>query len=208
MPSLRDFTQAAFYRDLFRNIWGRSDDEETHGASGPSIPFKECLPFVLQWEGGYVNHPRDPGGATNKGVTQRVYDAWRRQSGHQPRSVLHIESWEAENIYEEMYWKPALCGLLPGKLPLVQFDTAVNMGVYRATKFLQRSVGAKEDGIIGPVTRESLSLCNPVNVSRKYLDTRVAYYKSRPHYPTFKNGWINRVNSLADEIGLDVRYVA
>src|SRR5215212_9684838 len=94
----------------------------------PSAAFQASLPFILRWEGGYVNHPADPGGATNKGVTQRVYDDWRVRRGMPARDVRQIMDDEVHAIYEAGYWTPPHCDLLPRPLDLVQFDTAVNMG--------------------------------------------------------------------------------
>ncbi|RPI06584.1 MAG: hypothetical protein EHM71_11640, partial [Zetaproteobacteria bacterium] len=106
----------------------------------PSPAYQASLPFVLRWEGGYVDHPSDPGGRTNKGVTQGVYDRWRAQHGLPPRHVKLIEDAEVEAIYETGYWLPPRCDLLHRQLDLVQFDTAVNMGVGRAVRFLQAAV--------------------------------------------------------------------
>ena len=106
----------------------------------PSPRFDVSLPFILRWEGGFIDHPADPGGATNKGVTQKVYDAWRARQGQPPRSVRLIEDAEMHAIYESNYWVPPRCDLLSGPLDLVQFDTAVNMGPGRAVRFLQSAL--------------------------------------------------------------------
>ena len=95
----------------------------------PSSAFVASLPFILRWEGGYVNHPADRGGATNKGVTQKVYDDWRTRQGLAARDVRQLEDAEMHAIYEAGYWLPPRCDLLQRRLDLVQFDTAVNMGV-------------------------------------------------------------------------------
>src|SRR5215467_3818504 len=90
----------------------------------PSAAFEAALPFVLRWEGGFVDHPNDPGGRTNQGVTQKVYDAWRRRQGLPQRDVKMIEHDEVLAIYESGYWIPPRCDLLEAQLDLVQFDTA------------------------------------------------------------------------------------
>jgi lysozyme family protein len=115
----------------------------------PSEGFQASLPFVLRWEGGFVDHPKDPGGRTNKGVTQRVYDDWRRRQGLPQRDVKAIEEAEVQQIYESGYWIPPRCDLLGRQLDLVQFDTAVNMGPGRAVRLLQAAVGAGIDGDFG-----------------------------------------------------------
>ena len=84
--------------------------------------FAQSLPFVLRWEGGFVDDPDDPGGRTNKGVTQAVYKAWRAGEGLAPRDVAQIEDAEVAAIYERDYWRRAQACTLPRKLDLVQFD--------------------------------------------------------------------------------------
>src|SRR5690349_17054494 len=94
--------------------------------------FATALSFILKWEGGFVDDPDDRGGRTNKGITQRVYDAWRDRQG-QPRSdVRDIADADVQAIYQQNYWQPASCDQLREKLDLVEFDTAVNMGSGRA----------------------------------------------------------------------------
>src|SRR5215204_6417735 len=119
----------------------------------PSTAFAASLLFILRWEGGYVNHRADPGGATNKGVTQRVYDDWRRRQGLPARDVRQLEGSEMQAIYEAGYWLPPRCDLLQTPLDLVQFDTAVNMGNGRAVRMLQTVLGCGVDGDFGPATQ-------------------------------------------------------
>ena len=108
--------------------------------------FEPALAFVLRWEGGLVDNPADPGGRTNKGITQKVYDAWRQQQGEPPRDVQQIEDSEVSTIYQAQYWTPASCESLAAPLALAEFDTAVNMGVGRAIRFLQTAVKCTADG--------------------------------------------------------------
>ena len=103
------------------------------------------MEFVEQWEGGYVNHPSDPGGATNMGITQRTFDSWRRSSGLPVESVRNLSRVEANRIYEARYWGPAGCDALEWPLSLVHFDTAVNCGVSRARQFLKDAKGLSLD---------------------------------------------------------------
>jgi lysozyme family protein len=126
----------------------------------PTNAFTDSLPFVLRWEGGYVNDPDDPGGATNKGITQKVYDGWRRRQGRAEQTVRNITDAEVQAIYEADYWMPPRCDLLQRQLDLVQFDTAVNMGVGRAVRFLQGALGCGVDGDFGPNTRNAAAGCD------------------------------------------------
>jgi lysozyme family protein len=168
--------------------------------------FDESLPFVLRWEGGYVDHPADPGGATNKGVTQRVYDAWRRRQGEAPRAVRQITDAEVDAIYEADYWVPPRCDLLARQLDLVQFDTAVNMGVGRAVRFLQQALACGVDGDFGPATQKAAQSCDLGSAIVAYCDIREAFYRNlaerKPQMQVFLKGWLNRLNALRREVGL------
>jgi lysozyme family protein len=172
----------------------------------PSTAFDAALPFVLRWEGGFVDHPKDPGGRTNKGVTQRVYTAWRARRGLPHQDVRHITDAEVKAIYESDYWLPPRCDQLPARLDLVQFDTAVNMGVGRAVRFLQASVGCQVDGAFGPSTAKGAAECDLWTALTAYCDAREAYYRRlaerRPELAVFLRGWLNRLNALRAEVGL------
>ncbi len=171
-----------------------------------SAGYRASLPFVLRWEGGFVDHPSDPGGRTSKGVTQRVYDGWRAERGLAPRDVKLIEDGEVEAIYESGYWLPPRCDALRQRLDLVQFDTAVNMGPRRAVCFLQRSLGCGVDGIFGPATEAAAAGCDLMATVDAYCEARLDYYRrlveERPELQVFLRGWTNRVNALKAEVGL------
>lgn len=168
--------------------------------------FAQSLPFILRWEGGFVDHPADPGGRTNKGVTQKVYDHWRTRQGLGQRDVRHIEDAEVHAIYEADYWMPPRCDLLAHPLDLVQFDTAVNMGVGRAVRFLQSTVGCAADGDFGPATQRAAAACDQGEAVARYCDTREAFYRNlaekNPKLRVFLKGWLNRLNALRNEAGL------
>lgn len=172
----------------------------------PSPAFARALPFVLRWEGGFVDHPADPGGRTNKGVTQRVYDDWRARQGAAARDVKHIEDREVHAIYESGYWVPPRCDLLRAQLDLAQFDTAVNMGPGRAVRLLQAAVGCGVDGDFGPRTARAAAACDLGRGLIAYCDAREAYYRGlaqrNPRLAVFLKGWLNRLNALRREIGL------
>lgn len=166
--------------------------------SSPS--FASALPFVLRWEGGYVNHPADPGGATNKGVTQKVYSAWLQQQGRADASVRDLSDEDMAAIYEANYWRAAHCQELPPLLDQVQFDTAVNMGVGRAVRFLQEAVGAEVDGGFGNGTRRCVAQAQPGEALQRYLAIREKFYRSlvasKPDLGVFLKGWLNRLEAL------------
>jgi lysozyme family protein len=165
-----------------------------------------ALPFVLRWEGGYVNHPADPGGATNKGVTQKVYDAYRTKRGLPGREVRMLEDGELRDIYETGYWLPPRCDALEQALAQVHFDTAVNMGVGRAVRFLQASLDCGVDGNIGPKTLQAAQACDAGSTISDYCDARQKFYEElvarKPELGVFMKGWMNRLNALRKEVGL------
>jgi len=168
--------------------------------------FAASLPFILRWEGGYVNHPADPGGATNRGVTQKVYDAWRRGKGQPAQDVRQLSDAEMRSIYESGYWLPARCDVLDRKLDVVQLDTAVNMGVGRAVRFLQTAVGTAVDGGFGDGTLKAVQRSDLAATLVKYCNTRESFYDDlvvkNPKLAVFRKGWQNRLNALRKEIGL------
>jgi hypothetical protein len=153
--------------------------------------FKSSLAQVLKYEGGYSNHPRDPGGATMKGVTQRVYDAWRRKHSLAPRSVRYLEQSELEAIYKHDYWDKVHGDDLPSGVDLAVFDLAVNSGVSRAAKMLQACVGVAQDGIIGPATLAAVRHNPRCHIS--LCDHRLAFLQRLGTWSTFGRGWGARV---------------
>jgi len=130
--------------------------------------FNECLELVLKHEGGFVNHPKDPGGATNRGVTQKVYDAYRKTRARPIQSVKFISEDETKAIYKFQYWDRVQGDFLPRGLDYAVFDFAVNSGVGRASKYLQACVGTKQDGVIGAMTIAAIG--KPANVINALCD--------------------------------------
>jgi lysozyme family protein len=168
--------------------------------------FDTALKFVLRWEGGFVDNPNDPGGRTNRGVTQKVYDAWRARQGSPTQDVKQIVDAEVSAIYSGDYWLPPRCDLLDTPLDLVQFDTAVNMGVGRAVRFLQAGAGCGVDGDFGPGTERAVGSCDAGTLLGDYCKQRETYYRQlvdkNPKLAVFLKGWLNRLNALRQEVGL------
>ncbi len=171
-----------------------------------SFDFPGCLAFVLKWEGGYVNNPADPGGATNKGITQTTYNAWRQSQGQPTQSVQAISDVEVQAIYAQNYWHPSGADRVPAALNLAAFDTAVNLGVSRAVRFLEQCVGTTTDGVFGPQTQAAAAACSVSTTAAAYCDAREAYYRAlvaqTPSQQVFLKGWLNRLNDLRTTIGL------
>lgn len=160
--------------------------------------------FTRNWEGGFVNNPKDPGGATNKGITQVTYDSYRIKHNLSTQSVEHMSEAEANEIYFT-YFLAARCDLLAWPLCLVVFDTAINFGVRKSILFLQEALGVNRDGILGPMSKRALDTASPEETATKMCDIRIAYRHYRvsvaPSQKIFLKGWLRRDNALKDQIG-------
>lgn len=157
--------------------------------------FERCLEIVLHHEGGWVNHPRDPGGETNLGVTKRVYEEWIGACV-EPGGMKSLTPEDVAPIYEKNYWGRAKCDHLPAGLDLAVFDWAVNSGPGRAVKKLQKMIGTVADGGIGPNTLRTLDEYiehhGLENTIENYKNIRQSYYESLSTFDTFGRGWTRR----------------
>ena len=160
--------------------------------------FDECLAHVLESEGGYVNNPADPGGETNLGVTRRVWQEWVKRELHDDE-MRHLTPEMVAPLYRQKYWDAIQGDLLPSGLDLCLFDSAVNVGVSRAVRFLQHSVGAVEDGALGPKTLELVNAKSPTALIADFCAQRELHYKSLPTFGTFGKGWMARLDRVEDE---------
>lgn len=153
--------------------------------------FKPSLTAVLKSEGGNDDDPADHGGRTSRGITQREYDAWRREQNLAVRDVWKADQSEIETIYHDEYWAPN-CDLLPVGADYLLFNMNVNAGPGRGAKILQQALGVSADGRIGPITREAIRNANPATLIQRYSDVSRAFYLGL-HQPRFTQGWLNRV---------------
>jgi lysozyme family protein len=141
--------------------------------------FERCLAITLKWEGGYSNHPDDPGGPTMRGIIQREYDAWRKKHGKRLRPVSQIEESELQTIYRQEYWDAMACEELPAGFDLCVFDAAVNSGVGRARQWVEAT---------------------PDNDIDAYCDHRLKYLQRLGRlWRIFGAGWHRRVVSIRIE---------
>ncbi|MPZ57598.1 MAG: N-acetylmuramidase [Rhizobiales bacterium] len=161
------------------------------------VSFTKALDRVLVYEGGYSNHPRDPGGPTNKGVIQRVYDGWRKSRGEAPRSVKHITAAELRAIYKRQYWDKVQGDRLPAGVDFVVFDGAVNSGPSQATKWLQRALRmSRVDGDLGEATvAAALSAPDHDVLIADILRRRLGMLQGLTTWPDFGKGWSSRLKS-------------
>jgi lysozyme family protein len=158
--------------------------------------FQECLDLVLKSEGGWVNHPSDPGGETNLGVTKAV---WEEYVGHPVKTMKDLTKDDVAPMYALKYWRPCYCEVLPRGFDFVVFSMGVNAGPGRSVKLLQQSIGCVPDGVIGPRTRELISASNSANLIAKFSETRREYYRSLKTFPIFGKGWLARVDREEQE---------
>ena len=164
--------------------------------------FDKSLKMILHHEGGYVNHPRDPGGETNLGVTKRVYEEWGGT-----KDMRDLTQEDVAPIYEKNYWGRAKCDHLPSGLDLAVFDWAVNSGVGRAAKKLQTMIGTEADGGIGPNTLRALDEYiehhGIEETLRNYKAIRQKFYESLSTFDTFGKGWTKR-NEMTLQVCLEM----
>ena len=153
--------------------------------------FDKCLEMLLKHEGGFINHPRDPGGATNFGVTKKTYETW---IGHSV-SIDEIKELTVEDvapIYKARYWDAVRGDELPSGVDWAVFDWAVNSGPSRAAKALQKAAGASQDGKIGPMTLRSIANNDPKDLIDRVYHTRQTFYERLKTFDTFGKGWTRR----------------
>lgn len=152
--------------------------------------------WIFASEGGYVDHPNDPGGATNMGITRRTLAAWRGVSPYTalPKSeVRSLTRSEATAIYKAQYWDAIRGDELPVGLDYAIFDYAVNSGPARAVKDLQRVLGVNPDGIVGVITLDAIRGKSSVQLIEQLCNKRWAFVQSLPTFSTFGNGWSRRI---------------
>lgn len=155
--------------------------------------------LVLKSEGGYVNDNADHGGETNLGVTRA---AWGEYKGRPIRNgeMRALTRDMVKPFYKARYWDAVRGNDLPAGLDYAVFDFAVNAGPGRAVKFLQRSVGVREDGILGPVTMAAVQRVKPAEALAQFSDAKASFYKGLvdrdPSQRRFIKGWLARVDQV------------
>lgn len=165
----------------------------------PADAFTAALEEILHHEGGFVNHPRDPGGMTNLGVTKRTWEGWTGR----PASEADMRALTRETVaplYRKNYWDAVQGDKLPPGLALAVFDFAVNAGPARAARYLQRMVGVVQDGEIGPRTLAAVTgfvhQHSDAGAVRRYQEARRDYYRALGTFKTFGKGWLRRVDEV------------
>lgn len=158
--------------------------------------FQKSLDLVLQSEGGNDDDPADHGGRTSRGITQREYDAWRRENGMPLLDVWHAPQSDIVAIYHNEYWEP-LGDMLPAGVDYIVFNNNVLDGPVRSAILLQQALGVTADGRVGPVTREAIRSANAENLIKILSVESIRFYQSL-HQPRYLKGWLNRVAFVQD----------
>ena len=148
--------------------------------------------LMLKSEGGFVNHPSDPGGMTNLGVTKATWENWvgRESDGAEMRGLTPEK---VEPLYKKKYFDAVRGDELPMGLDYLMFDFAVNAGAGRAIKTLQTAVGVTPDGGFGPMTMAAVQAVDPNELIERFSQAKEDFYRSLTTFATFGKGWLNRV---------------
>ncbi|WP_082501168.1 glycoside hydrolase family 108 protein [Methylobacterium sp. Leaf88] len=160
--------------------------------------FSRAFPLTLKHEGGWVDHPADPGGATNLGVTIGTLSSWLGR----PASKAEVKALTRESvapIYRKNYWDAIRGDELPAGLDYAVFDFAVNSGPKRAAMALQRAVGVADDGVIGSITLANVAN-RPVDSTIEHIMAdRMTFLRQLSTWPTFGKGWTARCDGVLRE---------
>lgn len=155
--------------------------------------FEQAFNKVLLAEGGFSDHAADPGGKTRFGITEAV----AREVGYRG-DMRELPLDLAKRIYKERYWNPIKAEQLPAAVRYAVFDAAVNSGPGQSVKWLQRALGVKDDGVIGPQTLAAANAANPDALKMRLLGQRLRFMAGLTNWPAFSRGWAIRIASLME----------
>jgi lysozyme family protein len=165
--------------------------------------FDLSFEHLIKSEGGYVDNPADPGGRTNLGVTQKVWESWVGRESNE-KEMRSLTKANVEPLYKRKYWDACKCDSLPSGIDYLVFDASVLSGVGFSTKTLQSCVGVSVDGQIGNQTIEATKKIAPSDLIEQFSEAKRNFYKSRVTFPTFGKGWLNR----AEQVEIDAKSMA
>jgi lysozyme family protein len=157
--------------------------------------FARALDLVLKEEGGFVDNPNDPGGATNKGITIGTFRQWVKPGGT-VADLKAITPQQVATVYRHQYWDAIKGDDLPAGVDYAVFDFAVNSGVGRAARYLQRIAGVPDDGAIGNMTLAAVRGKPAAFVIGQLCDSRLAFLRGLATWSTFGKGWGARVERV------------
>ena len=151
--------------------------------------FPNCISFSLKAEGGYVNDPKDPGGETKYGISKRAYPSV---------DIKALTLADAIAIYKRDYWDKVQGDTLPAGVDMILLDAAINSGSNKSIKLVQRALGIKDDGSLGPVTLSAILKADPTKLINDSIEQRLAFLKSLPTWGRYGKGWTTRLHTLND----------
>lgn len=151
-----------------------------------------CFERLIKHEGGYSNHSSDPGGRTNLGVTQEVWEDWTDRAVNEAE-MRALTPEKVKPLYKDLYWERIKGDKLPSGVDYCVFDAAVNSGVRRASQWLQTAIGVAVDGSIGPQTLSVASMTLPSTTIINFSAQRLKFLQGLSTWPTFGKGWERRV---------------
>jgi lysozyme family protein len=157
--------------------------------------FDRCLAEVLRHEGGWADHPKDPGGATMQGVTLVTYSNWLGREATKDE-LRNMPPAHRDEIYRKHYWDKVKGDELPKGVDLCLFDFAVNSGPKRAVVAVQEALGVNADGVLGPVTMGAIQMATPSALIPWVIEYRLAFLQRLPIWDTFGGGWAKRVKDV------------
>lgn len=160
--------------------------------------FDKSLALILKHEGLYIDHPQDPGGATMKGITLATFTDFKGRAMSK-EELRAISDADVRTIYKSRYWDAVRADELKPGVDLLAFDMAVNKGVGRAAKLMQRAAGVPEDGALGPKSMAAINALDAHDFIAKVSEARRDFYKSLKTFPTFGKGWLRRVDETEKE---------
>ena len=157
------------------------------------MDFDTAFHTLLKHEGGFSDHPADPGGKTRFGITEAV----AREAGYRG-DMRELPLDLAKRIYKDRYWDAVRAEELPAAVRYAVFDAAVNSGPSQAARWLQRAVGVRDDGIIGPITLGAVRAADPERLLRRVLAQRLRFMTGLSNWPAFGRGWARRIADLME----------
>jgi lysozyme family protein len=160
--------------------------------------FARSLALTLKFEGGYSDHPRDPGGATNLGITQHALECFRDHPVTKD-DVKALKLDEAAKIYKQNYWNAVCCDQMPVGIDMCLFDLAVNSGHQRAIRILQSALGIKINGILTAQTLHLAQKADPQKLISAICQKRLSFLQRLTTFVTFGRGWSERIATLERE---------
>jgi lysozyme family protein len=157
--------------------------------------WEQCFALVLKHEGGFVNHPKDPGGMTNLGVTRTNWELFLDHDVTEA-DMRALTPEMVKPFYKKNYWDRIRGDELPSGVDYAAYDLAVNSGTGRAAKYLQQIAGVTADGVIGPRSMEAIQKCDAEDVVDEICNMRMTFLKNLGTFDTFGKGWTTRVNDV------------